>query len=85
MKRVHVPSNVYTCLRTCVHVTCICLRSCERARRWPCARSTLMDAGRKINIKFTSRLCTHVDRESRRKIRTRRNADTQLDCNCVRT
>lgn len=59
----------------CVQVTCICLRLHARARRRPCARSTRTDAGRKINIKFTSRLCTHVDREPRRKIRTRRNAE----------
>lgn len=90
MKRVHVPNNVYTCLRRCacrvnVH-TFAFIRA--RARRRPCARSTRTDAGRKINIKFTSRLCTHVDREPRRKIRTRRNAeaaDTQSDCDCVRT
>lgn len=88
-KRMHVPGSVHTCLRTRVIVQRAYVAFvCARARRWPCARSTLTDAGRKINIKFTSRLCTHVDREPRHEIRTRRNAevaDTQSHCDCVRT
>lgn len=50
--------------RACDCATCICLRLYARA---PSAVRALHAHGccrRKINIKFTSRLCTHVDREN---------------------